>query len=71
MTRSRSQAWSSHLRPSGPCSQLEHLHLTAWAHMLGFNGHFSTKSRTYSTTLGALRADAMGGRAGDTRRHRA
>jgi len=25
--------------------------------MLGFSGHFSTKSRTYSTTLGALRAD--------------
>ena len=25
--------------------------------MLGFRGHFSTKSRTYSTTLGALRAD--------------
>ncbi|WP_411144949.1 replication initiator protein RepSA [Streptomyces sp. x-80] len=29
--------------------------LTAWAHMLGFRGHFSTKSRKYSTTLGALR----------------
>ncbi|NIY67113.1 replication initiation protein [Streptomyces malaysiensis] len=27
----------------------------AWAHMLGFRGHFSTKSRRYSTTLGALR----------------
>jgi len=25
--------------------------------MLGFRGHFSTKSRTYSITLGALRAD--------------
>jgi transposase-like protein len=24
--------------------------------MLGFRGHFSTKSRRYSTTLGALRA---------------
>ncbi len=24
-------------------------------HMLGFRGHFSTKSRQYSTTLGALR----------------
>jgi hypothetical protein len=23
--------------------------------MLGFRGHFSTKTRTYSTTLGALR----------------
>ncbi|OII62665.1 replication initiation protein [Streptomyces sp. CC53] len=29
--------------------------LWAWAHMLGFRGHFSTKSRRYSTTLGALR----------------
>jgi hypothetical protein len=36
---------------------LEDLRLAAWAHMLGFSGHFSTKSRTYSTTLGALRAD--------------
>ena len=27
----------------------------AWAHMLGFRGHFSTKSRRYSTTLGELR----------------
>ena len=34
---------------------LEHLRLRAWAHMLGFRGHFSTKSRRYSTTLGALR----------------
>lgn len=29
--------------------------LWAWAHMLGFRGHFSTKSRAYSTTLGTLR----------------
>ena len=36
---------------------LERLRLAAWAHMLGFRGHFSTKSRTYSITLGALRAD--------------
>ena len=36
---------------------LDHLHLAAWAHMLGFSGHFATKSRAYSTTLGALRAD--------------
>ncbi len=36
---------------------LEDLRLAAWAHMLGFSGHFSTKSRAYSTTLGALRAD--------------
>jgi len=26
-----------------------------WVHMLGFRGHFVTKSRGYSTTLGALR----------------
>jgi len=36
---------------------LEHLRLAAWAHMLGFGGHFATKSRVYSTTLGAIRAD--------------
>ncbi|GAA4862278.1 replication initiator [Actinomycetospora straminea] len=29
--------------------------LQRWAHMLGFGGHFSTRSRRYSTTLGALR----------------
>ncbi|MGW6958939.1 replication initiator protein RepSA [Streptomyces chartreusis] len=29
--------------------------LRAWAHMLGFRGHFSSKSRRYSTTLGVLR----------------
>ncbi|MGW0457218.1 replication initiator protein RepSA [Streptomyces tendae] len=29
--------------------------LWAWAHMLGFRGHFSSKSRRYSTTLRALR----------------
>ncbi|MGA5165699.1 MULTISPECIES: replication initiator [Streptomyces] len=39
----------------GARKDLEHLRLRAWAHMLGFRGHFSTKSRHYSTTLGALR----------------
>lgn len=29
--------------------------LQRWAHMLGFGGHFSTRSRRYSTTLTALR----------------
>ncbi|WP_156727536.1 replication initiator protein RepSA [Streptomyces apocyni] len=41
------------------CKRLDPLYpdrrLWAWAHMLGFRGHFSTKSRRYSTTLGALR----------------
>nr|WP_227025578.1 zinc finger-like domain-containing protein [Streptomyces tsukubensis] len=31
------------------------LKLWKWAHMLGFRGHFSAKSRRYSTTLSALR----------------
>ncbi|MFI1965847.1 replication initiator [Streptomyces pathocidini] len=39
----------------GARKDLENLRLRAWAHMLGFRGHFSTKSRRYSTTLGALR----------------
>ena len=30
--------------------------LRRWAHMLGFGGHFGTRSRRYSTTLRALRA---------------
>jgi hypothetical protein len=34
---------------------LRGLRLRKWAHMLGFGGHFSTKSRRYSTTLGVLR----------------
>ncbi len=29
--------------------------LGKWAHMLGFRGHFASKSRRYSVTLGALR----------------
>ncbi|MFF4825809.1 replication initiator protein RepSA [Streptomyces sp. NPDC001312] len=41
------------------CRDLDPLYpdrrLWAWAHMLGFRGHFSSKSRRYSTTLGALR----------------
>ncbi|MGW3089677.1 replication initiator protein RepSA [Streptomyces sp. NPDC001108] len=41
------------------CRDLDSLYpdrrLWAWAHMLGFRGHFSSKSRRYSTTLGALR----------------
>jgi hypothetical protein len=41
------------------CRDLDGLYpdrrLWAWAHMLGFRGHFSSKSRRYSTTLGELR----------------
>jgi hypothetical protein len=39
----------------GGLAELADLRLAQWAHMLGFRGHFSTKSRKYSTTLGALR----------------
>jgi hypothetical protein len=39
----------------GAHPSLATLRLRKWAHMLGFGGHFSTKSRAYSTTLGALR----------------
>lgn len=34
---------------------LAELKLRRWAHMLGFGGHFSTRSRRYSVTLTALR----------------
>ena len=54
-------------RLAGTCRDLAHrarvhdwsgsdyLLLGKWAHMLGFRGHFSTKSRSYSITLGRLR----------------
>jgi hypothetical protein len=35
--------------------ELGSLRLRAWAHMLGFGGHWSTKSRRYSTTFTVLR----------------
>jgi hypothetical protein len=43
-------AWELGGRP-----ELDRLRLRAWAHMLGFGGHWSTKSRRYSTTFTALR----------------
>ncbi|GHB32369.1 hypothetical protein GCM10010346_64650 [Streptomyces chryseus] len=45
------------------------LKLWKWAHMLGFRGHFSTKSRRYSTTLGALRDARRAWRTEQTRAH--
>ena len=36
--------------------QLGHARYRAWAHMLGYGGHFLTKSRRYSVTFGQLRA---------------
>jgi hypothetical protein len=42
--------WELGARP-----ELAGLRLRPWAHMLGFGGHWSTKSRRYSTTMTALR----------------
>ncbi len=39
----------------GKLPEFADLKLWKWAHMLGFRGHFSSKSRCYSVTLGALR----------------
>ncbi|MER8114770.1 replication initiator [Streptomyces sp. NPDC094031] len=41
-----------------------HLRLRQWAHMLGFRGHFSTRTRHYSTTLTHLRAERTTWRTG-------
>ncbi|GAA5082399.1 hypothetical protein HNP84_003920 [Thermocatellispora tengchongensis] len=41
----------------GQLDELADLRLIQWAHMLGFRGHFSTRSRHYSTTIGAIRAE--------------
>src|SRR5690606_21036815 len=49
--------WVPVRKPRGTSlEEFADLRLVQWAHMLGFRGHFSTKSRRYSTTLGALRA---------------
>ncbi|MEU9942106.1 replication initiator protein RepSA [Streptomyces lavendulae] len=58
----------------GACLDLDPLYpdrrLAAWSHMLGFRGHFSTKSRQYSTTLGALRKTRADYRAAQEREAR-
>jgi len=41
--------------------RLDRLHLRRWAHQLGFGGHWSTKSRRYSTTFTALRRARIAG----------
>ncbi|GGO49687.1 replication initiator [Streptomyces lasiicapitis] len=59
----RAAAVSGHVRAlMGTCwrlgglAELRHLRLRAWAHTLGYRGHVLTKSRRYSTTYTALRA---------------
>lgn len=39
----------------GGCASFEGVR--RWVHMLGFRGHFASKSRRYSTTLGAIRGE--------------
>ncbi|MGW4823660.1 replication initiator [Streptomyces sp. NPDC004227] len=41
----------------GSLSEYKPLRLRAWAHTLGYRGHILTKSRAYSTTYAALRAE--------------
>jgi hypothetical protein len=41
----------------GDLPQYDELNLRRWAHMLGFRGHFMTKSRAYSTTFTAIRQE--------------
>ncbi|MGW2022701.1 replication initiator [Streptomyces decoyicus] len=41
----------------GGLPELEALRVRAWAHTLGYRGHILTKSRVYSTTYAALRAE--------------
>jgi hypothetical protein len=41
----------------GGLDRYEDLNLRKWAHMLGFRGHFLTKSQRYSTTFGAIRKE--------------
>lgn len=53
----------------GKRPEFANLKLWKWAHMLGFRGHFSTKSRRYSTTLGALRDARRAWRTEQARAH--
>ncbi|WP_037574602.1 replication initiator protein RepSA [Phaeacidiphilus oryzae] len=41
--------------------------LAAWAHMLGFRGHFASKSRRYSVTLTSIREERAAYRAAEQR----
>ncbi len=54
--------WTLAARP-----EYANLRLRQWAHMLGFRGHFLTKSRGYSTTLTVLRQTRADHRAAEAR----
>jgi len=50
----------------GGLTEYKPLNLRAWTHTLGYRGHILTKSRAYSTTYAALRADRAAHRGNDT-----
>ncbi len=50
----------------GGLAQYAELNLRKWAHMLGFRGHFLTKSKLYSTTFGAIRGERRTWRLSET-----
>ena len=50
----------------GDLPSYEDLKLKRWTHMLGFRGHFLTKSRAYSTTFKAIRGDRRAFRLAET-----
>ena len=49
----------------------EYVGLLRWVHMLGFRGHFTTKSRRFSVTLGSLRQARRDFRAAHSDNHEA
>ncbi|MEV0480669.1 replication initiator [Streptomyces sp. NPDC050508] len=51
----------------GALPEYRRLNLRRWAHQFGFGGHFTTKSRSYSTTMSALRKARADFRAEKTR----
>ncbi|MFC0071689.1 replication initiator, partial [Umezawaea endophytica] len=50
----------------GHLPQYAELNLVRWAHMLGFRGHFLSKSKAYSTTFRAIRGERRAFRAQET-----
>lgn len=56
LERMQRECWSLAKRGRAHRSDSPYVLLSKWGKMLGFRGHFSTKSRAYSVTLGRLRA---------------
>jgi hypothetical protein len=50
----------------GGRAEYDGLNLRKWAHMLGFRGHFLTKSKHYSTTFKTIRSDRHAWRTAET-----